>query len=97
MNHYAVPLYLVEHYGGWTNRKLIDFYMRFAKVVFERWGEYIEYYLPFNEINAGYFSPFNGVGLIKPEDGPYDQSKIFQSLHHQFVTSAKVNKMVKEM
>ena len=22
MNHYAVPLYLVEHYGGWTNRKL---------------------------------------------------------------------------
>ena len=97
MNHYAVPLYLVEHYGGWTNRKLIDFYMRFAKVVFERWGEYIDYYLPFNEINAGYFSPFNGVGLIKPEDGPYDQSKIFQSLHHQFVTSAKVNKMVKEM
>ena len=51
MNHYAVPLYLVEHYGGWTNRKLIDFYVRFAKTVFEHWGEYIDYYLPFNEIN----------------------------------------------
>ena len=35
MNHYAVPLYLVEHYGGWTNRKLIEFYERFATVVFE--------------------------------------------------------------
>lgn len=38
MNHYAVPLYLVEHYGGWTNRKLIEFYERFATVVFENWG-----------------------------------------------------------
>ena len=42
MNHYAVPLYLVEHYGGWTNRKLIEFYERFATVVFENWGEYID-------------------------------------------------------
>lgn len=46
MNHYAVPLYLVEHYGGWTNRKLIEFYERFATVLFENWGEYIDYFLP---------------------------------------------------
>lgn len=90
MNHYAIPLHLVEAYGGWTNRKLIDFYVRFAKTVFENWGEYIDYYLPFNEINAGYFSPYNGVGLIKPENEAYDQSLVFQSLHHQFVASAKV-------
>lgn len=25
MNHYAVPLYLVDNYGGWTNRKLVIF------------------------------------------------------------------------
>lgn len=90
MNHYALPLYLVEKYGGWTNRKLIEFYVRFARTIFEKWGEYIDYYLPFNEINAGYFSPYNGVGLLKPETKPYDQSLVFQSLHHQFVASAKV-------
>ncbi len=90
MNHYAIPLHSVEAYGGWTNRKLIDFYVRFAKVVFENWGDYIDYYLPFNEINAGYFSPYNGVGLLKPENEAYDQSLVFQSLHHQFVASAKV-------
>ncbi len=89
MNHYALPLYLVEHYGGWTNRKLIDFYLRFSRTVFERWGDCIDYYLPFNEINAGYFSPFNGVGLVKKEGEDYDQSLVFQSLHHQFVASAK--------
>lgn len=90
MNHFCYPLNLIEKYGGWTNRKLIDFYLRYAKTVFENWGEYVDFYLPFNEINAGYFSPYNGIGLIREEDTPYDQSKIFQSLHHQFVASAKV-------
>lgn len=93
LTHYALPLNLVESYGGWTNRVLIGFYVRFAQVVFERWGEFIDFYLPFNEINAGYFSPWNGVGLIKPEDGPYNQSDVFQSLHHQFVASARVIEM----
>lgn len=97
MTHYAVPLYLVEHYGGWTNRKLITFYLRFAKTVFEHWGKYVDYYLPFNEINAGYFSPYNGVALVKPENEPYDQSLVFQSLHHQFVASAQVIKLGHEM
>ena len=90
MTHYALPLYLVEHYGGWTNRKLIEFYIRFAKTIFEKWGDVIDYYLPFNEINAGYFSPYNGVGLLREENKPYNQSLVFQSLHHQFVASAKV-------
>ena len=90
LTHYAVPLHLVEAYGGWTNRRLIDLYERYARVVFERWGQMIDYYLPLNEINAGYFSPWNGVGLLKPEDGPYDQSQVFSSLHHQFVASARV-------
>lgn len=97
MNHYAVPLYLVEHYRGWTNRKTIDFYLRFAKTVFENWGDLIDFYLPFNEINAGYFSPYNGVGLIREGEEPYDESLVFQSLHHQFVASAKVIEMGRRM
>lgn len=90
LTHYAMPLHLVQAYGGWTNRKLIDLYARFARFVFERWGSRIDYYLPLNEINAGYFSPWNGIGLAKPDGAPYDQSLVFQSLHHQFVASARV-------
>ena len=97
LTHYAMPLHLVEAYGGWTDRTLIDLYVRYARVVFERWGDQIDYYLPFNEINAGYFSPWNGVGLPKPEDGPYDQSLVFTSLHHQFVASARVIQMQREV
>ena len=97
MNHYAVPLYLVENYGGWTNRKLVTFYERFARTVFEHWGQYIDYFLPFNEINAGYFSPYNGVGLVKEKDKFYNQSLVFQSLHHQFIASAQTIKIAREL
>lgn len=90
LTHYAMPLTIVTKSGGWTNRRTIDLYVHFARFVFERWGNSIDYYLPFNEINAGYFSPWNGIGLLKPENGEYDQSAVFQSLHHQFVASARV-------
>lgn len=97
MTHYAVPLHLVEKYGGWKNRTLIDLYVRYCRTIFENWGEYIAYYLPFNEINAGYFSPFNGVALVKENDAPYDLSEVFQSLHHQFVASARVIALGRKM
>ena len=70
LNHYAMPIYLVEQYGGWKGRECIEHFMRFATFVFERWGNLVEYWLPFNEINAGYFSPYNGVGLLKGEIQP---------------------------
>ena len=70
--------------------------MRFATFVFERWGNLVEYWLPFNEINAGYFSPYNGVGLLKGENG-FDLTDVFQALHHQFVASAKTIKLAREM
>ena len=36
ISHYENPLHLSLEYGGWKNRKLIDFYLRFARVLFER-------------------------------------------------------------
>ena len=96
LNHYAMPIYLVEQYGGWKERECIEHFMRFATFVFERWGNLVEYWLPFNEINAGYFSPYNGVGLLKGENG-FDLSDVFQALHHQFVASAKTIKLAREM
>lgn len=89
MNHYAMPLNIVEKYGGWKNKKTIDLFMNYSEFVLTRWGSKVDFWLPFNEINAGYFSPYNGVGLIKNEDTDYSLTDVFQSLHNQFVASAK--------
>ena len=36
ISHYETPLHLAREYGGWTNRALIGFYERYARVLFER-------------------------------------------------------------
>ncbi|GKO89230.1 TPA: glycoside hydrolase family 1 protein [Klebsiella pneumoniae] len=33
--HYNIPLNLVTEYGGWKNRKLVDFYLKFVRVLFD--------------------------------------------------------------
>lgn len=68
MLHYAVPVHLVDTYGGWKNRKMIDFYLKYAKALFENFADDVDYWLPFNEINAGRFMPYNGVALIRERE-----------------------------
>ena len=48
LSHYETPLYLVDHYGGWRNRKTIDFYLNYCKAVFERYHDRVKYWLSFN-------------------------------------------------
>lgn len=96
MLHYNIPVNLVTKYGGWKNRKTIDFYLRYARVLFERIGDRVDYWLPFNEINAGKFNPYNGVCLIKDQEEDYE-STIFQCLHHQFIANALTIKMAHEI
>ena len=71
--------------------------MKDLRELFLSIGDNIDYFLPFNEINAGYFSPYNGVGLVKEKDKSYNQSLVFQSLHHQFIASAQTIKIAREL
>ncbi|MEQ4532613.1 MAG: 6-phospho-beta-glucosidase [Mixta sp.] len=84
LSHYEMPLGLVQNYGGWGNRQLIEFFQRYACTVFQRYQHKVKLWLTFNEINMSLHAPFTGVGL------PADSSKgaIYQAIHHQLVASA---------
>ncbi|MDD9195392.1 glycoside hydrolase family 1 protein [Aliivibrio sp. S3MY1] len=86
LSHYEMPYALVENYGGWGNRKVIEFFERYAKVVFERYQHKVKLWLTFNEINMSLHAPFTGVGL--PDEA--DEQSIYQAIHHQLVASARV-------
>ena len=88
MLHYDIPVQLVLKYGGWKSRKTIDFYLRYAKVLFEEYGDLVDFWLPFNEFNAGRFAPWDGVCLIPDQEENLNQA-VFQCLHHQFLASAR--------
>lgn len=111
ISHYELPYVLAKEYGGWNNRKLIDFYLNFCGVLFREYRGLVRYWLTFNEINIMMLSAFGGIlgGGILP-DGPdtavgmdgVDESwdspqKRFQALHHQFLASAHAVKMAHEI
>jgi 6-phospho-beta-glucosidase len=87
-----MPFHLVTEYGGWRNRKLIDFFVRFSKVVFQRYQHKVKYWMTFNEINnqANFhedFAPFTNSGL-KYEPGEDREPVMFQAAHYELVASA---------
>lgn len=87
IQHNTIPVSLMKRFGGWKNRKLIDMYVRYALIVIERFDVYVDYWIPFNEINSGRFSSYSGIGIIKDQSDDYD-SDVFQAIHHQFVANA---------
>ncbi|MGG0412268.1 glycoside hydrolase family 1 protein [Peribacillus simplex] len=96
LSHYEMPLALAVNYGGWSNRKLIDFFERYVRVVFERFKDKVKYWLTFNEINVILHAPFNGGGIQgNPEE--INKSTLYQAIHHQFVASALAVKIGHEI
>lgn len=93
LSHYEMPLGLIEQYGGWGHRKVIECFERYARAVFTRYGQRVKLWLTFNEINMSLHAPFTGVGL------PHESSKqaIYQAIHHQLVASALAVKACHEL
>ena len=83
LSHYETPYYLVTEYGSWENRRTMDFFLRFCKVVFERYRKKVRYWMTFNEINCIAFFPHIAAGMRTN-----DPQRIYQAAHHQLVASA---------
>lgn len=96
IQHYDIPVSLVEKYGGWKHRRLVDLFVRYVKVLFTEFGDMVDYWLPFNEINAARFAHWDGISVLIDETEDMETT-IYQSLHHQFVANAKIVRMAKQM
>lgn len=89
-------MHLVTEYGSWRNRKLVEFFSRYARTCFEAFDGLVKYWLTFNEINIMLHSPFSGAGLVFEEGENQDQVK-YQAAHHQLVASALATKIAHEV
>lgn len=49
--HFELPYHLVTEYGSWTNRKVIDFYLKYCKTMFLALKGKVKYWVTFNEMN----------------------------------------------
>ena len=95
LSHYEMPLALVKKYGGWSNRKLINLFEKYAKTVFERYQGLVKYWMTFNEINSTIKIPMIAGVVVKENEDLNTLS--YQALHHQYVASARAVKIGKEI
>lgn len=93
ISHYEMPTHLVTEYKGWSDPKIIDFFLNFCQVLFDRYHNKVKYWIVFNQINClGGWGEFGSLGLL--EDNHEDwQSSVYQAVHNQFVASAKATKI----
>lgn len=96
ISHYEMPYGLVTKYGSWRSRKLIDFYVNYCNVIFNRYKDKVKYWMTFNEINVISLHPFIPAGL-RFEDGDNKMEVCYQAAHHQLVASAKAVKLGHEI
>lgn len=89
LSHYETPLHLVKEYGSWRSRKLVEFFVRYCEVVFNRYKGKVKYWMTFNEINATYISPrpWHQAGIVYQE-GEDKAKTMVQASHHMLVASA---------
>lgn len=98
LSHFEMPYHLVKAYGGWRNRKLIDFFVHFAKTVFKRYKDKVSYWMTFNEIDnqTDYTNRFlmaTNSGLILKSDQSDAEALMYQAAHYELVASALVVKL----
>ena len=101
LSHFEMPYHLVTEYGGWRNRKMIDFFVRFAEVCFTHYKDKVKYWMTFNEINnqANYnedFAPFTNSGIAY-QPGENREKIMYQAAHYELVASALAVKMGHEI
>ncbi len=92
LSHFEMPYGLVQAYGGWRNRKLIGFFLRFARTVMERYKGKVRYWMTFNEINnqmilTNDIYAFTNSGILF-EEGEDKLKTVYQAAHYEFVASA---------
>lgn len=84
--HWDLPNCL-EEAGGWTNKKTIDAFVKYAEVCYKAFGDRVKNWITFNETVV-----FCGLGYLAGAHPPAitnDVDKYFNATHNVFVAHAK--------
>lgn len=96
MFHFDMPAALDKR-GSWSNSESVDWFLNFAKVMFENFGDRVNYWLTINEQNMlTLIGPLIGT-LTIPAGTTNVLKETYQQNHHMLVAQAKVMILCHEM
>ncbi|MGO4937395.1 6-phospho-beta-glucosidase [Fundicoccus sp. Sow4_H7] len=101
LSHFEIPYHLYKEYGGFRNKKLIDFFTHFAETVMTRYKDKVKYWMTFNEINNQADGQHDlhvwTNSAIRFEEGENKEEIIYQAGLNELIASAKVVKLGHEI
>jgi 6-phospho-beta-glucosidase len=88
--HFDLPQAL-EDKGGWSNRDTIDAFVEYSRIVFDRFGDRVKYFLTINEQNVMILHG-NAIGQKSTS-----KKESYQQAHHMFLAQALTMKLCHSM
>lgn len=98
MSHYEIPVNLVVNYDGFADIRVRDYFVTYAETILKRYKNKVRYWIVFNQINSLGWGDFASLGMVKgkvPQE-EWDSVK-YQAVHNQFVASAMIKKIAKNI
>ncbi len=100
LSHFEIPYHLYTEYGGFKNKKLIDYFVKYAETVMTRYKDKVKYWMTFNEINNQADGAWDlhvwtnsALRFIHDETPEQRQEITFQASLNELIASAKVVKL----
>lgn len=91
--HFDLPLALQEKYTNWNNRKMMDAYIEYCRVLFENYKDDVKYWLTYNEQNMMVF--FGALDMFG--GGAVSLNDLYNQAHIQNVAQGKAIHLCHEM
>lgn len=93
LEHYELPAVLLEKYGGWSSKHVVELFVLYAEKVFERYGDRVKHWFTFNEPIVVQTRVY--LDAIRY---PFEQNtkKWMQWNYHKALATAKVVKLFQE-
>ncbi|KAE9560605.1 aryl-phospho-beta-D-glucosidase [Companilactobacillus bobalius] len=84
--HWDLPEVLQTKYGGWESRHTIDAFVEYCRILFDKFGTKVKYWITFNEQNV-----FTSLGYRWASHPPNvsDSKRMFQANHIVNLANAK--------
>lgn len=89
MSHYEMPLHLAIKYNGWYSREVIGFFVKYGKVLLDRYKDKVKYWIIVNQINLIGHESFNHLGIPEDKVDNLLEAK-YQGVHNEMVACAKI-------
>ncbi|MBR0257117.1 MAG: 6-phospho-beta-glucosidase, partial [Synergistaceae bacterium] len=96
IDHFDTPIALIKKYGGWRDRRMIDAFLKYCRVIFNRYKDLVKYWITFNEINMLLHMSYMGAGIVFAEGEDKERIK-YTAAHHELLASAEAVRLAHEI